>query len=40
LKVVVEQVDAVDDLSFEEPVELIGGDPVGSFDLPQLNRLA
>jgi hypothetical protein len=34
LQLVVEEVDVVDDLAFEEPVELFGVDPVGSLDLP------
>ena len=34
LQFVVEEVDVVDDLAFEEPVELLRVDPVGSFDLP------
>lgn len=33
LKFVVEEVDVVDDLAFEEPVELLGVDPMGTFDL-------
>ena len=33
LELVVEQVDVVDDLAFEEPVELFRIDPVGAFDL-------
>lgn len=31
LKLVVEEVDVVDDLALEEPVKLFGVDPVGSF---------
>lgn len=34
LEFVVEEVDVVDDLSFEESVELFGVDPVGAFDFP------
>ena len=32
-KLVVEEVDVVDDLALEEPVELFGVDSVGAFDL-------
>lgn len=33
LKLVIEEVDVVDDLAFEEPVELFGVDPMRAFDL-------
>jgi hypothetical protein len=33
LQLLGEQVDVVDDLAVEEPVELLGVDPVGAFDL-------
>ena len=34
LELVAEQPGVVDDLALEEPVELFGVDPVGSFDAP------
>lgn len=40
LKLDVEQVDVVDDLSLQEAVELFGVDAVGSFDLAVQSRCA
>ena len=34
LEAVVEEVDVVDDLAFEQPVELFGVDPAGGSTLP------
>ena len=38
LKLVVEEVDVVDSLAFEEAVELFGVDPVGAFDFAVESR--